>query len=194
MACDPGRRGSVEIQYDSGVNLSAVFETWHLGDGNYPPLFKGMLVNLSFELEAGEIVTLERPRPPSFQHLGEANYKFVGEVLRVYEEDEPLQRLIVIECSDFRFYTTGGALPVKPGAMWRAERLCCWTTIFGWNFCSNTPTHQTCSMAYGLNESGGMKFRTVISTGHRMRYHIPPDWSTPKISLLKCSQSHPTHR
>ncbi|HWS53171.1 MAG TPA: hypothetical protein VN228_03560 [Pyrinomonadaceae bacterium] len=33
------------------MNLTAIFESWHVGDGNYPPLRKGQLVNLSFELE-----------------------------------------------------------------------------------------------------------------------------------------------
>jgi hypothetical protein len=33
----------------------AVFETWHLGDGNYPPIKSGQLANLSFKVEPDEV-------------------------------------------------------------------------------------------------------------------------------------------
>jgi hypothetical protein len=71
---------------------SAVFETWHLGDGNYLPLHKGMFVNLSL-----------------FRHLGEANYQFTGSVLREYKDQDDPEWLIVVECSGFRFYITGSS-------------------------------------------------------------------------------------
>lgn len=74
-----------------------------------------MLVNLSFELEPDEITTSEEAPPSSFEHLGEANYKFSGEVVRAYEEDEPLQRLIVLECPGFMFYLTGPASSFRVG-------------------------------------------------------------------------------
>lgn len=83
------------------MELNAVFETWHLGDGNYPALAKGMLVNLSFEIEPHQ---LQRggQAPSCFEHLGEAEYGFSGEVLRVYRDDgDPL---IVIACGEFQFY------------------------------------------------------------------------------------------
>jgi hypothetical protein len=64
------------------MDLSAVFETWHLGDGNYPPLHKGMFVNLSFELEPDEITSCADGSPSLFRHLGEANYQFTGSVLQ----------------------------------------------------------------------------------------------------------------
>ena len=135
---NPGRREPL-LQYDSGVNLSAVFETSHLGDGNYPPLLKGMLVKLSFELEADEIVTFKQAKPPSLQHLGEANYEFVRQVLRVYGDDEPLQLLIVIECSDFRFYVTGCALSCQVGIFVEGRGSLLLDTIFGWNSCLDIP-------------------------------------------------------
>jgi hypothetical protein len=85
-----------------GMELCAVFETWHIGDGNYPPLKKGMLVNLSFEIAPDELARLRQPAAPRFKHLGDGEYTFSGEVLRVYPAgDCPL---IVIDCGECRFY------------------------------------------------------------------------------------------
>jgi hypothetical protein len=84
------------------MELYAVFETWHLGDGNYPALERGMLVNLSFEIEPDQ---LQRggPLPSRFEHLGAAEYDFSGEVLRVYRDDgDPL---IVIAASSSSTYS-----------------------------------------------------------------------------------------
>jgi hypothetical protein len=33
------------------LQLTAIFEAWHFGDGNYQPRDKNRLVNLSFEVE-----------------------------------------------------------------------------------------------------------------------------------------------
>ena len=37
------------------MNLTACFESWHIGDGNSPPLSRGDLVSLSFEVWAEEL-------------------------------------------------------------------------------------------------------------------------------------------
>lgn len=92
----------------SGV---AVFETWHLGDGNYPPLKVGEAVNLSFEIEPDELALAEHA-DERFDHLGQAEYSFEGLVLSVYGGDEESDRVVVIEAAGFRFYIcsplTGG--------------------------------------------------------------------------------------
>jgi hypothetical protein len=66
------------------MELFAVFETWHLGDGNYPPLKKGQLVNLSFEVDPEELTLSNGDAFAEFQHLRQARYQFAGTVLRVY--------------------------------------------------------------------------------------------------------------
>ena len=69
---------------------------------------KGMFVNLSFELNADEITLTPDASPSFFRHLGEANYEFSGSVLREYD------RLIILECSGFKFYVTGSASKICP--------------------------------------------------------------------------------
>lgn len=86
------------------MEVFAAFETWHLGDGNYPPLGVGELVNLSFELQSDE---LQRPDAAALlecRHLGEARYQFVGSVLRVYGDGTNGDRIVLVEAGQFRFY------------------------------------------------------------------------------------------
>jgi hypothetical protein len=85
------------------MDIVAVFETWHLGDGNYPPLRVRDAVNLSFEIEPDELASAKHAGG-HFEHLGQAEYKFDGVVLRVYGQDEESDRVVVIEASGFRFY------------------------------------------------------------------------------------------
>ena len=85
------------------MNLTAVFESWHIGDGNYPPLSKGELVNLSFEFEPRRIEEVSLDVPESFEHLGKGEYRFCGTAVNVYESsDDPA--ITIIETGDFRFY------------------------------------------------------------------------------------------
>jgi hypothetical protein len=90
--------------YTPAMELSAVFETWHLGDGNYPPLKNGQLVNLSFEVCPDELKLAESSALLEFRHFGEARYEFTGTVLRVYREDGRKIPIVVIETGHFRFY------------------------------------------------------------------------------------------
>jgi hypothetical protein len=85
------------------MQLTAVFETWHIGDGNYPPLYKGRLVNLSFELEPYSLAKLSSSEPTRFEQVKDAEYSFAGTVLRVYS-DPPTDQLVVIQAGEFRFY------------------------------------------------------------------------------------------
>jgi hypothetical protein len=85
------------------VQLTAVFETWHIGDGNYPPLRKGQLVNLSFELEPHSLSKSTSLKDSKFEQIKDAEYSFAGTVLKVYS-DPPSGRIVVVQAGDFRFY------------------------------------------------------------------------------------------
>jgi len=74
-----------------------------LGDGNYPALHKGQLVNLSFEFQPDSLRRSSSPKPGKFEQVKDAGYQFVGTILRVYD-DPPRGKLIVIQAGDFRFY------------------------------------------------------------------------------------------
>jgi hypothetical protein len=97
------------------VELTAVFESWHLGDGNYPPLSTGMLVNLSFEMHFANL----KPAPPgrtAFVHSGRGLHVVTATVLNRYEKSLDLP-LVVLEADGFRFYTFGRAVEkLEPGA------------------------------------------------------------------------------
>lgn len=98
--------------------LTAVFESWHIGDGNYPPFHIGMLVNLSFQLEPKLISPAKFTHQLIFNHLGNAEYDFCGEVIRIFSEEKQKEIfglkfsfmkstrpfLIIIDSSGFRFY------------------------------------------------------------------------------------------
>jgi hypothetical protein len=86
------------------VQLTAVFESWHIGDGNYPPLHRGQLVRLSFELQPIRLITCSENPRPTLTHAGNAHYTGNGLVLRRYEHDEPVA---VIDAAGFRFYVHG---------------------------------------------------------------------------------------
>jgi hypothetical protein len=86
------------------MDIVAVFETWHLGDGNYPPLKRGDLVNLSFEVEPDELVHADSTAPDRFHHRGLAEYDFTGLVLSVYGGEEYSSPIVVVEAENFRFY------------------------------------------------------------------------------------------
>lgn len=86
------------------MELFAVFETWHIGDGNYPPLKRDQLVNLSFEVEPEVMKRAQSDAPLEFHHLGQARYEFTGIVLRVYKQGGDRCPLVVIEAGGFRFY------------------------------------------------------------------------------------------
>jgi hypothetical protein len=87
------------------LQLTAIFETWHIPDGNYPPLHTGQLVNLSFEVMP---LTLSkrswlRKSKSQFEQVKDAEYKFAGQVLKVYR-DPPKSQIVVVQAGDFRFY------------------------------------------------------------------------------------------
>jgi len=82
------------------LELTAIFESWHIGDGNYPPFHKGMAVNLSFQLEPDILLPAETSMEMSFIHSRFAEFDFCGKILRIYRDSE----LAIIDCKGFRFY------------------------------------------------------------------------------------------
>jgi len=85
------------------MDLTAIFESWHIDDGNYPPFIEGQLVNLSFELEPRKMEEVRMSVPESFEHLGNGEYRFCGTALNVYENvDDPA--ITIIKAGDFQFY------------------------------------------------------------------------------------------
>lgn len=85
------------------MRLTAIFEIWHLGDGNYPPLHRGQLVNLSFEFLPYSLSKSIAPKASKFQQIKDAEYSFAGTVLKVYD-DSPNSKVVVVQAEDFRFY------------------------------------------------------------------------------------------
>src|SRR5713101_5659444 len=85
------------------MRLTALFEAWHLGDGNYPPLHKRQLVNLSFEMLPYSISTDFPEEASRFEPVKDAEYRFVGEVLRVYRSPDG-DPIVIIHAGDFRFF------------------------------------------------------------------------------------------
>jgi hypothetical protein len=85
------------------MELTAIFENWHIGDGNYPPLYKGELVNLSFELEPRALAKTSQDNPKELKHYGDAQYRFCGDILKIYDNDKDGE-IVVIECDSIRFY------------------------------------------------------------------------------------------
>ena len=85
------------------MQLTAIFETWHIPDGNYPPLQRGQLVNLSFEVEPHSLSKSTSSNADKFEQVKDAEYSFVGLVLEVYL-DPPSSPIVVVQAGDFRFY------------------------------------------------------------------------------------------
>jgi hypothetical protein len=84
------------------MKLTAIFELWHISDGNYPPFHKGQLVNLSFKLFTTNIEKADSQTLEYFEHLGDAVYRFSGKVLKNYGDEK--HPFIIVQAKDFRFY------------------------------------------------------------------------------------------
>ena len=93
------------------MELTAIFESWHIGDGNYPPLDRGQLVRLSFELEPDGDPTATSEVEIRFTHLGNAQYEGVGRVVGHWS------RLTVLEvATGFYLYIATLTRDFDPGA------------------------------------------------------------------------------
>lgn len=94
------------------MTITAIFESWHIGDGNYPPLQRGQQVSLSFEMETSQ-VTRSADCRPMLSHEGGGQYRFAGDVLRVYN-DGGSDAITIIEAAGFRFYINK-SFGLRPG-------------------------------------------------------------------------------
>jgi hypothetical protein len=63
------------------MQVTAIYESWHIEDGNYPPLSRGELVRLSFELERTSLTPHRAPPERRLEHLGDAEYRGFAQVL-----------------------------------------------------------------------------------------------------------------
>src|SRR4051794_39074416 len=91
------------------MEIAAIFESWHIGDGNYPPLHRGQRVRLSFELIPQRIEAPHPAAPDTFRRLRAAEYRFCGTVLGVYETGTA--RVMAVEAEDARYYLRGTRQP-----------------------------------------------------------------------------------
>jgi|GEM_PF-1197626 len=85
------------------MRFSAIFEAWHIGDGNYPPLSVGDLVNLSFEVQPNSLHQCEKGEVPFIEDFGTGECRFIARVLRVYGKGGP-DALAVLDTGILRFY------------------------------------------------------------------------------------------
>lgn len=103
------------------MQFSAIFESWHVGDENYPPLSKGRLVNLSFECETHILEHASAGSSPRIEHLGLAECAFSARVLRVYTQSRSVP-IAVLDAGDFRFYVYGATVTTfSPGDLLQGE-------------------------------------------------------------------------
>ena len=84
------------------MKIKAIFENWHIGDGNYPPLSKGEKVNLCFCIEDYIIDTFKTESEFYFNNSDKNKYDFAGTIIKMYSD--PPNSLLVINSGDFKFY------------------------------------------------------------------------------------------
>jgi hypothetical protein len=98
------------------MNLTAIFESWHIGDGNYPPLSRGDLVSLSFEVWAEELKRETAKSRLHFESRPDATCEFSATALKNYREDDD-DRIVVLDAGGFRFFINGRFPDIEPGAV-----------------------------------------------------------------------------
>ena len=82
-------------------DICATFEEWYLGDGTYPPLYRGQKVNLSFYIVPTELKAVENG-DSYFKQIKHSNYSFCGKVIRSYSDSD--KQIIIVDTGDFKFY------------------------------------------------------------------------------------------
>jgi hypothetical protein len=96
------------------MRLTAVYEHWHLGDGNYPAFAVGDEVRLSFELDVDEAAPAPPGEPEAFERVRDAEYVATARVIQRYP-DGISATFPVFEAAGFRFYSPfqrAGEFPV----------------------------------------------------------------------------------
>ncbi len=95
------------------MNLTAVFEHWHLGDGNYPALAVGDEARLSFELDIQSIELVPPETPDAVAQVRDAEYRITGRVIRRYD-DGVGTTFAVLEAGWLRFYCPSARAATLP--------------------------------------------------------------------------------
>ena len=85
------------------MQLTAVFEHWHLGDGNYCAFAVGDKVRLSFELDIDQIELTSPNAPLSIEQIRDAQYVVSARVIRRYADGIDSQ-FPVFDAGTLRFY------------------------------------------------------------------------------------------
>ena len=85
------------------MKLTAVFEHWHLGDGNYYAFAVGDAVRLSFEFDIDHMELALPDAPVSVEQIRDAEYAVTARVIRRYADgiDSPFP---VLDAGTLRFY------------------------------------------------------------------------------------------
>lgn len=86
--------------------LTAIFESWLVPDGNYPPLKRDQLVRLAFELEPHSFRVVQE-QSAAFTQAGDGECYASGRILGVFG-DKP--GLLACEAGGMRFYIHGSSL------------------------------------------------------------------------------------
>jgi len=95
------------------TQITAVFEDWHLPDGNYPAFKVGDRYRFSFEFAVDRAETVAAATAHSLTQIREAEYDVVGQIVRQYAEPDSLP-FAVVAVADFSFYTTDPAITSLP--------------------------------------------------------------------------------
>ena len=96
------------------MRLTAIFESWHILDGNYPPLSVGDRVRLSFEVSL-KSATPSAEDEPRFDVREDGDCEFVADVIRQYIEPKA-SPVAVLDAGTLRFYLHGAsASSFSPG-------------------------------------------------------------------------------
>jgi hypothetical protein len=85
------------------MQLTIVFEHWHLGDGNYRAFAVGEDARLSFELHVDSFEVVSQEIDEQISQVRDAEYEIVGRVIRQYG-DVDSSRFPVLEAGWLRFY------------------------------------------------------------------------------------------
>jgi hypothetical protein len=85
------------------MQLTVVFEHWHLGDGNYPAFAAGDEARLSFELDVTAVNIADEATGDEVRQVRDAEYEIVGCVIRQYQ-DGISSPFPIVEAGWLRFY------------------------------------------------------------------------------------------
>jgi hypothetical protein len=85
------------------MKLTAVFEHWHLGDGNYYAFAVGDNVRLSFELDIDQLELASPDAPVSVEQIRDAEYAVTARVIRRYADGID-SAFPVLDAGTLRFY------------------------------------------------------------------------------------------